>query len=698
MSHLSLNLRTAPTSRAAAKDGRPAEGRNNAWHRHVNTDRVIVFVHGFSDNSRDCWFNQHADAYWPDRVANTPEFAGYSIFLGGYDTSKHRSGDYGIADCADTLFRGLRLAIDRTRPVLEHRVIVFVCHSMGGIVTRYMLDFHQHAFREHTIGLALIASPSTGSSWADAVAYIADFIGNDQLKTLATESQLLRDLDRRFKALVHGNPEKVIPSMFGREACETDGYHILVPTIVHSESAGRYYGPVARLENTNHSTCVKPDSDNHQAHLFLREFMVDFEQTFTGVLHPRPTASLVCGRSRRSVLIENDDGDALHENSFLRIVAAPRGEHKLLPVRLWSGYHSAPELVQDAEATSSMVTLEHDESGSRLTFAELPEPDTPANATYRYWSASAFSMDKRELKLKTGKTDGEEFIATRIFDVQCDELIVHAQLPECMQIVGVPYAKVVHVTDTLKGELKNDAETSRTKSFLDYSPMLRTISWIVKQPLVGHSYRVCWRLAELPERPSQLSAEEQLRHVAFVTRLLWLRDCLRRNSRSREEQSAVDAFQAAVGECEALVREKVGPHLRWDVADLSLMVVDDSNQDTAAKLHTIGGINAITEDRPLAVGEGNAGRAVKRHATRIYDYEKSIDAARYGYRPTPGRQNHCWLVSVPLVADRAIFCVFNVGTFEELQVPLFRRVEPELPAIGASVHGVVERLLDRLGG
>jgi hypothetical protein len=52
---------------------------------------------------------------------------------------------------------------------------------MGGIVTRYMLEPHQNAFRDRTIGLAPIAPPALGSAWADSIRYIAEVIGNRQV-------------------------------------------------------------------------------------------------------------------------------------------------------------------------------------------------------------------------------------------------------------------------------------------------------------------------------------------------------------------------------------------------------------------------------------------------------------------------------------------------------------------------------------
>lgn len=689
---ISLNLQQAPEV-----DHRPK--RNNVWHTVLDRDAVLVFVHGFSDNSGDCWYRESTAAYWPDRVAATTEFAAFSIFLGGYETSKFLSGDYGIPDCADALFKALRLSIDGKRAVIDHPRIVFVCHSMGGLVTRYMLDFYRHSFAERTIGLFMIASPSSGSAWADVIRYISDTIGHEQLKTLAQESQLLIDLDRRFKSLVHGVAGQAGARLFGKEACETEGFKFFVPRIVSAESAGRYFGAVERLEGTDHRTCVKPDSDNHTSHLFLRQAMLDFfefeKRTQTAPVRPVRTDLMHCGRLRRTVLIENDDGDARVETSLVRIVSAPKRSLKLRPVKIWSGYRSDTELVHEGEATTASISLGKTDAGEpMLLFSEAPQPGRPMNATWRYWTASIFSTNNRELRLKSKGSVDEEFVAVKVQEGQYDDLVMHIQLPEAMRIVGSPYAKVLYIADEKQGQLVDEKETGRTEQLVDYSPMLRTITWVVPAPLVDRSYRVCWRLADAPESPSQLTPQEQLQHMAFRARLLKLRASNKKPVRTVQEQSEVDALDAVVKRWQTLFAKRLNEALRWDVSDLTLMVLDDSNKDAAALLYTVGGLSASLHDDPLAVGEGNAGRAVKRAQTRVWD---ASDVVRYGYRPGRDGRQHKWLLSIPLIAERAVYGVVNLGTFDDDQVPVFKELETQFDAISAEVQPVADELMAKLG-
>src|SRR5580700_7569611 len=122
---------------------RPAPKRNNLWYKDRNTGQVIIFVHGVLSDSQGCWYRepstQSAGVYWPDLLQNDSRFAKYSIYLGGYETDVD-SGPYEVSDCAEELFKALARPDKNTgRAVLDEKTIIFVGHSMGGIVVRYLL-------------------------------------------------------------------------------------------------------------------------------------------------------------------------------------------------------------------------------------------------------------------------------------------------------------------------------------------------------------------------------------------------------------------------------------------------------------------------------------------------------------------------------------------------------------------------------
>lgn len=64
----------------ASNGDRPVSGSNNIWHAHHDeADTVVVFVHGFTSDSRDAWFHAGDESeqgvYWLELIRRDPAFA-----------------------------------------------------------------------------------------------------------------------------------------------------------------------------------------------------------------------------------------------------------------------------------------------------------------------------------------------------------------------------------------------------------------------------------------------------------------------------------------------------------------------------------------------------------------------------------------------------------------------------------------------
>jgi triacylglycerol esterase/lipase EstA (alpha/beta hydrolase family) len=252
---------------------------NNFWYEPAGERGAIVFVHGIFSQSRTAWLSDEpGGTYWPDLILDDARLSGMAIFMGGYHTTL-ASGSAEIRDCSDQLFQSLKL-IDAfgNPPPLSKSQLVFVCHSTGGIVVRYMLVNHSSAFREKKIGLLLIASPSGGSQLARLFRGIARLYNNRLFQQLEWDSWSLRNLDQEFKNLRN---DRTIPGLVGMEAREARfvyGHRWLpnISLVVSDESAGRYFGAARLLPDTDHSTAVKPNSRFHPAHTLLVEAVDSF--------------------------------------------------------------------------------------------------------------------------------------------------------------------------------------------------------------------------------------------------------------------------------------------------------------------------------------------------------------------------------------------------------------------------------------
>jgi pimeloyl-ACP methyl ester carboxylesterase len=96
--------------------------------------RVIVFVHGLH-GGRDTWRAPNG-ADWPQMVGSDPQFRNSDVVVAEYPTPSAR-GQLSTVQLSDILWQGL----NRQR-VWEHQEVVFIAHSLGGLLTEEMLLNH----------------------------------------------------------------------------------------------------------------------------------------------------------------------------------------------------------------------------------------------------------------------------------------------------------------------------------------------------------------------------------------------------------------------------------------------------------------------------------------------------------------------------------------------------------------------------
>ncbi|RYZ89810.1 MAG: hypothetical protein EOP04_05805 [Proteobacteria bacterium] len=252
----------------------------NPWIRaRAECSAVIIFVHGLNSNSTKCWKSRSCS--WPEIVKEDGQFDGFDIYAPEYFTSP-KSADYGMSDCAGALMRSMMLkSTIHNRSAISYRTILIIAHSFGGVIARYVLESHQKTFVGKVIGLLLMASPSLGSTMANIGRSITWFIRHRQLDELRTNSPLLKDLDTRFKRLVHDRDPAF--KLHGQEAYEQQ--RIFGMQVVAERSAALYFADPVHIPMSTHSSIVKPESINDESHLLLKDFCQKyfFEVNFLSV-------------------------------------------------------------------------------------------------------------------------------------------------------------------------------------------------------------------------------------------------------------------------------------------------------------------------------------------------------------------------------------------------------------------------------
>jgi hypothetical protein len=238
------------------------------WIKKPSGSTAVVFVHGLLSTGDTCWRNDKS--YWPELLQTEPRFETLGIYVFTYQTSIS-SGSYRLGDVVDALKEHMRLD-----DLFECEQIIFVCHSMGGIVVRkFLVERSADLIEKKTeIGLFLIASPSLGSSYANWLRPLAQVLGHAQVDALRFEQNnaWLNDLDKEFQNLKEGGKLKIR----GKELIE-DKFVVLKKLwrkqVVEPFSGARYFGEPFKVPQSDHFSIAKPDNREAIQHRLLCDFI-----------------------------------------------------------------------------------------------------------------------------------------------------------------------------------------------------------------------------------------------------------------------------------------------------------------------------------------------------------------------------------------------------------------------------------------
>ena len=221
---------------------------------------VIVFVHGLMGDGTTTWTNPQTHAYWPDLISHDKLFDGFDIYVYEYP-SPRVSNTYS----PDEIAVDMRLHFDSDK-ILQHDHLVFLVHSLGGIVTRSYLTKYRKA-AERVAFAYFFATPTTGSDSAGRAALISNNPQVGKLRRM-TSTDYLADLQRQWFAA-----DFKFPSYCAYEVQET--YHLLIVDQSSASSLCSHLEPI----DANHIDIVKPADSRSPSYLTFR---AAFEQEVVG--------------------------------------------------------------------------------------------------------------------------------------------------------------------------------------------------------------------------------------------------------------------------------------------------------------------------------------------------------------------------------------------------------------------------------
>ncbi|KAF4468130.1 hypothetical protein FALBO_5005 [Fusarium albosuccineum] len=184
-------------------------------HDCSNAAIDICFVHGLTGDRVTTWAVTPQSKPWPETLLPV-ELRSARILTYGYDAyfmRKSVASVNGLSEHASNLLNDLRT--DRARSNASTRPLVFVAHSLCGLVCKEAIllsrnnpERHLQGIFDYTKGIIFLGTPHRGSWMADWASIPASALGlikstnKTLLKTLQTDDTYLKSVQVRFWDMV----------------------------------------------------------------------------------------------------------------------------------------------------------------------------------------------------------------------------------------------------------------------------------------------------------------------------------------------------------------------------------------------------------------------------------------------------------------------------------------------------------------
>lgn len=201
----------------------------------------IIFVHGLSGNSYSTWVEKESGIYWPVQLLSkdVPEAR---IMTFRYDVEATKllgtTGQQNFLDHALILIGGL--AAERPKGDSDDRKIVFIVHSLGGLLIKQALCLSEQAVEPElqqlnrcTTAVAFLGTPHGQSDpilFFDSVRNILKAVGmgDDEYTFRSSNFETLADVEKSFSTWLQQNNGRVNVTCFYEEL-QTPKIGVVVP-------------------------------------------------------------------------------------------------------------------------------------------------------------------------------------------------------------------------------------------------------------------------------------------------------------------------------------------------------------------------------------------------------------------------------------------------------------------------------------
>ena len=304
----------------------------------------VIFVHGLTGNSRTTWSSSNDRGFWPDWLSG--DFAQVAVYTLGYPASLFAQWVRTEMD----LFERASNILERFAGIgIGTRPIVFVTHSLGGILVKIVLrkscdaaDADWRRISDATRLVVFLSTPHTGSAFANVFTILPRT--SSHTKLLANRTGFLQDLNQHYRTL--SNNRTHLTTAVYYEKYPTNGL-VLVPR----ESADPGLTGVEPVPiDKDHVSICKPESVDDTVFLgvkrHIHRVLESVEESTSGSndLALNDDYGERSGQDRRDLLQKLIDAGREHEyeyandaqNGFARqytstgLLTAARNDHESL--------------------------------------------------------------------------------------------------------------------------------------------------------------------------------------------------------------------------------------------------------------------------------------------------------------------------------------------------------------------------------
>ena len=178
----------------------------------------IVFIHGLTGNAYNTWLDEETDVHWPSKLLRQ-DIEKSRILSFGYDADvvgiwgRGPASGSRLSNHAENLVG--KLVRERERSNTEFRRIIFVAHSLGGLVTEQALIHSKNSAEKHlnqieccTIGIVFLGVPHCGSdleAWVTIGRRMAGIVlqtSRDIVNVLNPDSEMLHIVENNFHSIL----------------------------------------------------------------------------------------------------------------------------------------------------------------------------------------------------------------------------------------------------------------------------------------------------------------------------------------------------------------------------------------------------------------------------------------------------------------------------------------------------------------